>query len=71
MYFILAGRSNVYCSREDVQVEHVVRSELHRRGYRFRKHVKGLPGRPDIVFVSARIVVFLDGDFCGGYRFCQ
>lgn len=39
------------------------------RGYRFRKHVKGLPGKPDIVFVKARLVVFLDGDFWHGYRF--
>jgi len=28
-----------------------------------------LPGKPDIVFVSARVVVFLDGDFWHGYRF--
>ena len=53
----------------DTGLEVVVRSALHKRGYRFRKHVKGLPGKPDIVFVSARVVVFLDGDFWHGYRF--
>ena len=28
-----------------------------------------MPGKPDIVFVQARVVVFLDGDFWHGYRF--
>ena len=50
-------------------IERLVRSELHKRGLRFRKHVKGLPGMPDVVFPSARVVVFLDGDFWHGYRF--
>jgi len=54
---------------KDTELERVVRSELHKRGYRFRKHVKGLPGRPDIVFVKAKAVVFLDGDFWHGFRF--
>jgi len=56
---------------KDTGLERVVRSALHKRGYRFRKHVKGLPGKPDIVFVKARLVVFLDGDFWHGYRFPQ
>ncbi len=50
-------------------IERLVRSELHKRGLRFRKHVQGLPGKPDVVFPSARVVVFLDGDFWHGYRF--
>ena len=54
---------------KDTSIERVVRSELHRRGYRFRKHVKGLPGRPDVVFVRQRVLVFIDGDFWHGYRF--
>jgi DNA mismatch endonuclease (patch repair protein) len=36
---------------------------------RFRKHRKDLPGKPDIVFVSAKVVVFVDGDFWHGYEF--
>ncbi|MBN1856206.1 MAG: very short patch repair endonuclease [Dehalococcoidia bacterium] len=46
-----------------------VRSALHRRGLRFRKHVSMLPGKPDIVFSRARVVVFVDGDFWHGYGF--
>ena len=62
-----------YCMSQvkgkDTSLELRVRSELHRRGLRYRKHVKGLPGKPDVVFVSARVVVFIDGDFWHGWRF--
>jgi len=34
---------------KDTAPEKVVRSILHRMGYRFRLHGKKLPGRPDIV----------------------
>ena len=52
-----------------INFETRVRSELHRRGLRFRKHVPSLPGKPDIVFHRAGVAVFLDGDFWHGYRF--
>ena len=54
---------------KDTGLEVRVRSALHRRGLRFRKNVKELPGKPDIVFRKARIAVFLDGDFWHGYLF--
>jgi len=54
---------------KDTGPEKAVRSELHRRGLRFRKHVATLPGRPDVVFATSRVVVFVDGDFWHGYRF--
>jgi DNA mismatch endonuclease (patch repair protein) len=50
----------------DTSPESAVRSALHGRGLRFRKHyaaVKGLRCRPDIVFVGARVAVFIDGCF--------
>lgn len=34
---------------KDTKPEMLIRSELHRRGFRFRKNVKALPGKPDIV----------------------
>lgn len=43
--------------------EVALRSALHRLGLRFRKYVRGLPGRPDIVFPAARTAVFVDGDY--------
>jgi DNA mismatch endonuclease, patch repair protein len=48
------------------KAERMVRRELHRRGLRYRLQGKDLPGRPDIVFVGARVVVFVDGDFWHG-----
>ncbi len=62
-----------YCmsrvKNRDTNIERLVRSELHRRGQRFRKHAKDLPGKPDLVFRSAKVAVFIDGDFWHGYRF--
>lgn len=52
--------------RRNTPAEVALRSDLHHRGLRFRVHraVYGLPRvRPDIVFVSARLVVFVDGCF--------
>lgn len=54
---------------KDTALEQLIRSELHSRGYRFRKHVKDLPGKPDVVFQAAKVAVFIDGDFWHGYRF--
>ena len=43
-----------------------VRRLLHRRGLRFRVHIKRLPGTPDIVFSKARLAIFIDGCFWHG-----
>jgi DNA mismatch endonuclease (patch repair protein) len=56
-------------SRRDTPAEVALRSALHRRGLRFRLHRKiaGVPRvRPDIVFVSAKVAVFVDGCFWHG-----
>lgn len=53
----------------DTGPETAIRRRLHSEGFRFRKHMAGVPGRPDIVFVKARIAVFIDGDFWHGYRY--
>jgi DNA mismatch endonuclease (patch repair protein) len=69
----LTARQRSYCmsrvKNRDTDLESLVRSELFKRGWRFRKHVPSLPGRPDIVFVRQRVAVFVDGDFWHGYRF--
>jgi DNA mismatch endonuclease (patch repair protein) len=52
----------------DSKFELRVRSALHRRGYRYRKHDRRLPGKPDLVFVSRRKVIFLHGCFWHGHR---
>ena len=50
----------------DTAHEVMLRRFLWRRGLRFRKNVKTLPGKPDIVFSRFRLVVFCDGDFWHG-----
>ena len=50
----------------DTAPELALRRELHRRGRRFRKHVRPLAGlrcTADVVFTSARVAVFVDGCF--------
>lgn len=54
---------------KDGPLETAVRSALHRKGYRFRKHLKEVPGSPDLVFTKAKVAVFIDGDFWHGYDF--
>ena len=43
--------------------EMLVRSLVHRLGYRFRLHARDLPGKPDLVFRSRRKVIFVHGCF--------
>ncbi len=44
-------------------LENVVTRALWARGYRFRKNVKGMRGKPDIVIKKYKIVVFIDSCF--------
>ncbi len=53
----------------DTSPELAVRRAAYVRGLRYRTHVMSLPGRPDMVFVGARVVVFIDGDFWHGWQF--
>lgn len=53
----------------DTTPETKLRKELWRRGLRYRVEVKNLPGKPDIVFPSANVVVFIDGAFWHGKKF--
>lgn len=47
--------------------ELLVRSLLHRQGFRFRLHVRELPGRPDIVLPKHRAAIFVHGCFWHGH----
>lgn len=53
--------------RRDTGPEMAVRHLLYRAGYRYRLHVKGLPGSPDVVFTSRRKVVFVHGCYWHGH----
>lgn len=51
--------------------EKLVRSFLHRQGFRFRLHVRELPGKPDIVLPRYRAVVFVHGCFWHRHENCR
>ncbi len=52
---------------EDTSPERLVRSLLHRLGYRFRLHRRDLPGSPDIVFPGRKKAIFVHGCFWHGH----
>lgn len=56
---------------KDTSPEIAVRSTLHRLGFRFRLHVRDLPGRPDIVLPRFRTVVFVHGCFWHRHKRCR
>ena len=53
---------------KDGALEKLVQRELRARGLRFKRHVRALPGSPDIVFPEQKLAVFVDGDFWHGWR---
>lgn len=48
---------------QDTGPETAVRRLLYTMGYRFRLHARDLPGRPDIVFRSRHVAIFVHGCF--------
>lgn len=51
--------------------ELIVRSKLHRMGYRFRLHSNKLTGKPDIILPKYRTVIFVHGCFWHRHKDCQ
>ena len=49
-------------------LERIVQQELKARRLKFRRHVRSLPGNPDIVFYGSKVALFIDGDFWHGWR---
>lgn len=52
---------------KDTKPELVVRSVLHRLGFRFRIHRKDLPGKPDIVLPRHHKIILVQGCFWHGH----
>ncbi len=50
----------------DTSIEVLLRKSLWKKGYRYRKNYKGLPGKPDIVLTKFKIAIFCDSDFFHG-----
>lgn len=51
---------------KDTRIEIILRKELYRRGYCYRKNYKYLPGKPDIVLTKYKIAIFCDSEFFHG-----
>ena len=56
---------------KNTKPEVIVRQYLHAEGFRFRIHVKNLPGCPDVVLAKYRTCVFVNGCFWHGHRSCR
>ena len=48
-----------------------LRRLVHGMGFRYRLHVKDLPGKPDLVFTSRRAVIFMHGCFWDRHPGCK
>ena len=56
---------------KDTKPEMLVRKFLHANGFRYRLHVKDLPGKPDIVLPKYKTVVLVNGCFWHGHKRCK
>ena len=56
---------------KDTSLEIKVRSFLFNQGVRFRKNVKNLPGKPDIVLPKFHTVIFVNGCFWHHHECCR
>src|SRR5579875_3014477 len=56
---------------KNTKPEMLVRKFLHANGFRYRLHVKDLPGKPDIVLPKYKTVIFVHGCFWHGHEGCK
>ncbi len=56
---------------KNTKPEMLVRQFLHANGFRYRLHVKDLPGKPDIVLPKYKTVIFIQGCFWHGHNQCK
>jgi DNA mismatch endonuclease (patch repair protein) len=56
-----------HISGKETKFEILVRKFLFANGFRFRKNVKDLPGKPDIVLPKYKTVIFIHGCFWHGH----
>ena len=56
---------------KDTKPEEKVRKYLFSQGFRYRKNVSSLPGKPDIVLPKYKTCVFVNGCFWHGHEGCK
>ena len=57
------SRNMAAIKSRNTKPELLIRSGLHRRGFRYLLHKNGLPGKPDLVFPRYKAVVLINGCF--------
>ena len=62
----ISSRTKRSNRRKNTLHEIELRRQLWKLGLRYRKNVETLPGKPDIVFIRAKVAIFCDGDFWHG-----
>lgn len=58
-------------SGNETKIEIIVRKFLFDNGLRYRKNVKTLPGKPDIVLSKFKTVIFVNGCFWHNHESCK
>lgn len=56
---------------KNTKPEETVRKYLFAQGFRYRKNVPKLPGKPDIVLPKYKTIVFVNGCFWHGHEGCK
>ena len=56
---------------KDTKPEKIIRSILHKLGFRFRINRKDLPGKPDIILPKYKTVIFVHGCFWHQHEGCK
>lgn len=56
---------------KDTKPEAIVRKYLFSRGFRYRKNVSSLPGKPDIVLPKYKTCIFVNGCFWHKHENCK
>lgn len=56
---------------KNTKPEETVRKYLFRKGFRYRKNVNSLPGKPDIVLSKYRTAIFVNGCFWHAHKGCR
>ncbi len=57
--------------QQNTKPEIIVRSILHRLGFRFRKNVSSLKGKPDVVLPKYKTIIFVHGCFWHQHLGCK
>jgi len=52
---------------KNTKPERIIYGMLRKRGIKFSRHAKNLPGKPDICFRHDKVIVFIDSDYWHGH----